>query len=185
LGSPIFDRLFDFIKSFGRFFMFWCILDPYESGLVLRFGKFHRMAQIGWNWIYPLLIERVLTANVATHTLTIGPQSLKTKDHKQLVITTVITCTISDAKKFILEINGGVAALDDAAPGAVADLVMSSTMEELEKMRLGTRLTNSIRALAEPWGIQVTRVQVVDFSPMRSVRLLQHVTQSYADRKEF
>lgn len=181
----MFDKLVDLLKSFGRAFIFWYIVDPYERGIVLRLGVFHRMARAGWNWLWPMYIERVLTANVATHTLTVGPQSLKTKDHKQLVITTVITCTIADAKKFILEINGGVAALDDAAPGAVAELVMGSTMEELEKMRLGLKLTNSIIKLAEPWGIAVARVQVVDFSPMRSVRLLQHVTQSYADRKEF
>lgn len=179
------DKLVDLIKQFGRAFIFWFLVDPYEAGLVLRLGKYHRMLKVGWNWLWPFYIERALTVNVATHTLTVGPQSLMTKDHKQLVITTVITCTISDALKLLFEINGGIAALDDAAPGAVSELVMSSTLEELEKMRLNTRLTNEIKKLAEPWGIAVKRVQIVDFSPMRSLRLLQHVTQSYADRKEF
>lgn len=181
----MFDKLVELIKQFGRAFIFWYILDPYEAGVILRLGEFHRMAKVGWNWMWPFYTERALTANVATHTLTVGPQSLKTKDGKFIVITTVITCTITDAKKFILEINGGVAALDDAAPGAVSDLVMTSTMEELDKMRLNTRLTNEIRKLASPWGINVTRVQIVDYSPMRSIRLLQHVTSVYPDRKEF
>lgn len=181
----MFDRLVELIKSFGRAFIFWYVVDPYEAGIILRLGKFHRMSKEGFNWTWPLYLERVLTANVATHTLTVGPQSLKTKDGKSLVITTVITCTVKDVKKFILEINGGVTALDDAAPGAVSDLIMANTLEDLEKMRLQTRLTNAIRELAEPWGIAVRRVQIVDFSPMRSIRLLQHVTQTYADRKEF
>lgn len=181
----MFDRLLDFLKAIWRSLLFWYIIDPWEKAIILRVGRFHRMGKVGFNWIWPFYVERVITANCATHTLTVGPQSLCTKDGKQLVITTVITCVIEDAKKFIMEINGGVAALDDAAPGAVSDLVMSSTMEELRTMRLNVRLSNAIKSLATPWGISVSRVQVVDFSPMRSVRLLQHVTQTYADKKEF
>lgn len=181
----MFDKLIELIRQFGRAFLFWYIVDPYESGVILRLGEYNRMTKVGWNWIWPFYIERAITANVATHTLTVGPQSLKTKDGHQLVISTVITCVVDDAKKFILEINGGVAALDDAAPGAVSELVMSSTLEELEKMRLNLKLTNAIEKLASPWGISVKRVQIVDFSTMRSVRLLQHVTQTYADKKEF
>jgi len=181
----IFDRIFDFIKQFGRFFQFWYVMDPYEGGLFLRLGKYHRMAKVGWNWMWPFLIERELGCNVAVHTLVVGPQSLMTKDGKQIVITTVITCTVEEPKAFILEINGGVQALDDAATGVVSKLIMDKTMDELLKMDMANELTKDIRRFAKPWGIGISRVQLSDFTVMRSIRLLMTQAHVYPERKEW
>ena len=181
----IFDKLVELLRSFGRLFVFWYIVDPYERGLVLRLGKFHRMAKSGLNWIWPFVIERVLTANVAVHTLVVGPQSLMTKDGKQVVITTVITCTVEEARAFILEINGGMTALDDAATGVVSKLVMGNNLEDLLKMDISNELSKDVRRFAKPWGVGITRVQLSDFTTMRSLRLLQSMSHSYPERKEF
>lgn len=178
----MFDKLIELIKQFGMAFVFWHICDPYEGGVVLRLGKYHRMAQIGWNWLWPVYIERVLSANIAVHTLVVGPQSLMTKDGKQLVIAAVITCTIDDPKPFVLEINGGVQALDDAATGVVSKLIMDHTLAELLAMDLANELTKDIRRFSKPWGVGITRVQIMDFTVMRSIRLLQSMAHTYPDK---
>ena len=181
----MFDKLVDLIKQFGRFFVFWYIMDPYEGGVILRLGKFHRMAKIGLNWIIPFLVERELGCNVATNTLIVGPQSLMTKCGKQVVITTVITCTVEDPKQFILEINGGMSALDDAATGVVSRLIMEHTFDEILAMDIANELTKDVRRFAKPWGVGITRVQLSDFTVMRSIRLLQSMAHTYPERKEF
>lgn len=181
----MFDKLVDLLKQFGRFFVFWYICDPYEGGVILRLGKFHRMAKMGWNWIWPFLIERELGCNAAVHTLVVGPQSLMTKDGKQIVITTVITCTVEEPKAFILEINGGMTALDDAATGVVSKLVMGNTMESLLGMDIANELTKDIRRFAKPWGVGVNKVQLSDFTVMRSLRLMMTQSHLYPERKEF
>jgi regulator of protease activity HflC (stomatin/prohibitin superfamily) len=179
------DKLIDLLKTFGRFFQFWVVYDPWESGVILRLGEFQRMAKPGFNWIFPFMIEWGTSTNVMVHTLVIGPQSLMTKDGKQVVITTVITATIEDVKEFIFKINGGMSALDDAAPGVVSKLIMNKTLEELREMDIANELTKDIRRFAKPWGVGVTRVQLSDFTVMRSIRLLQSVAQTYPERKEF
>lgn len=179
------DKLIDLIKQFGRFFQFWVIYDPWESGIILRLGKFNRMGLPGWNWIIPFMVEFGTSTNIMVHTLVIGPQSLMTKDGKQVVITTVITATVEDAKEFILKVNGGMAALDDSAPGVVSKLIMGRTLDELRAMDIANELTKDIRRFAKPWGVSVTRVQLSDFTVMRSIRLLQSVAQTYPERKEF
>lgn len=181
----MFDRLIDLIKQFGRFFVFWYVADPYEGGVILRLGKFHRMVKVGMNWIWPFGYERVLLANCATHTLIIGPQSLMTKDGKQIVLTCVITCTVDEPKQFILEINGGLAALDDAATGVVSKLIMEHTLPDLQAMDISNELTKDVRRFAKAWGIGITRVQLIDFTMTRSIRLLQSIAQTYPERKEF
>jgi regulator of protease activity HflC (stomatin/prohibitin superfamily) len=178
----VFDKLIDVLKQFGRAFVFWYICDPYEGGVILRLGKYHRMIENGWNWMWPGYIERALTANIAVHTLIVGPQSLYTKDGKQIVIKTVVTCTVEDSKTFLFKVNGGVQALDDAACGVVSELIQSKTLDELRDMDVSNDLTIKIRRFAKGWGMAITRVQIVDFTPMRSIRLLQSVNQSYVER---
>ncbi len=181
----MFDKLVDLLKQFGRFFVFWYVMDPYEGGVILRLGKFHRMAKVGWNWLLPFVIEREIGCTTATTTLLVGPQSLMTKDGKQIVISTVITATVEEPKLFILEINGGMSALDDAATGVVSRLVMEHSLEDLLKMDIANELTKDVRRFAKPWGVGISRVQLSDFTVMRSIRLLQSMAHSYPERKEF
>lgn len=181
----MFDRLIELLKQFGRLFLFWDIINPYDGGIVLRLGKFRRNTKPGLNWIWPFLIERVISVRTATQTLVVGPQSLMTTDGKTIVVSVVATCRVSDPKTFIIAIEGGISALDDAATGAVSELIMKHSLDELREMNLNLRLSNAIKKLAEPWGVTVDRVQVQDFTIMRSLRLLQHIQQSYAESKEF
>jgi regulator of protease activity HflC (stomatin/prohibitin superfamily) len=181
----MFDKLIDLIKQFGRIFIFWDIITPYEGGIILRLGKYNRNARVGLNWIWPLYIERVVNCCSSNQTLVVGPQSLMTKDGKSVVITIVVTCRVIDPKAFIIDVRSGEQALDDAATGEVSDLIMNSTVEELRNMRLNLRLTNAIKKLAEPWGIEVKKVQIQDLTVTRSLRLIQSVSQTYPVKQEF
>ncbi len=178
----MFDKIIDLLKQFGRAFVFWFIVDPYEGGVILRLGNFQRMLKPGWNWMWPGYVERALTANTAVHTLMVGPQSLYTKDGHQIVIKTVLTCTVEDVMTYLFKVNGGVQALDDAACGVVSDLIQSKTLDELRGMDMSNKLSIDIRRFAKTWGIALTRAQIVDFTPMRSIRLLQSINQSYVER---
>jgi regulator of protease activity HflC (stomatin/prohibitin superfamily) len=115
----------------------------------------------------------------------VGPQSLVTKDGKPVVITTVITCTVEDVEPFLLQVNGGMTALDDAATGVVSRLVMGNTWDQLLAMDIANELTKDVRRFAKPWGVGISRVQLSDFMQMRSLRLLMSQNHIYPDRKEF
>jgi regulator of protease activity HflC (stomatin/prohibitin superfamily) len=181
----MFDKIFDFIKQFARFFVFWYVQDPYNGALIIRLGKVWKKASPGLNWMLPFLIDMVIECNVSTHTLVVGPQSLVTKDGKPVVITTVITCTVEDVEPFLLQVNGGMTALDDAATGVVSRLVMGNTWDQLLAMDIANELTKDVRRFAKPWGVGISRVQLSDFMQMRSLRLLMSQNHIYPDRKEF
>jgi hypothetical protein len=100
-------------------------------------------------------------------------------------IATVISCTVDSAQDFIFKINGGVQALEDAATGVISDLVMNKTLEELTTMKLAHELSKDVRAFAKPWGVYVRQVQISDFTPMKSFRLLQSQNHYYPPAKEF
>ncbi len=49
-------------------FIFWEILLDFQRGVVLRLGRFHRMAEPGWNWRLPFGLEEILLTNVVPTT---------------------------------------------------------------------------------------------------------------------
>lgn len=165
--------------------MFFALVRQYEGGVVLRLGKFHRMAHPGFCWIWPLMIEEVITTSVVVETMIVGPQSLKTKDGQLVVISTVITFEITDPKIFLLEIQGASRVIEDSTYGVVSEWVSLHTWEELLDPDLGGKLSRAVRALAKKYGVNIIRVQIADFTKSRSLRLMQSVTQSYAPTKEF
>lgn len=184
-GGGMFEKLVDLLKQFWRFFVFVDILPQWEGGVVLRFGRYHRDAKPGPNWIWPFLIETVISTSVVAETMVTAPQSLLTSDGKAVVISTVITFIKTDAKTFLLTIQGGDRVIEDASYGVISDIVMKNTLESLVSIDLANELTIKVRRFARKYGVEVQRVQIADFSTTRSLRLMQSVTNSYSNSKEY
>lgn len=183
--GPMLDKLVELLKQFWRFLIFFDTMPEYEGGVVLRLGKYNRDAKPGWNWIWPFMIEKVLSTTVVAETMVTAPQSLLTKDGKALVISTVITFTKPDPKLFLLTINGGDRVIEDAAYGVISELIMKNSLVELGTMDVANELSIKMRRFAKRYGVEIQRVQIADFTVTRSLRLMQSVTNSYATNKEF
>ncbi len=181
----MFDKLVDLIKQFWRFFVFIDVLPEWEAGVVMRLGRYHRDAKPGVNYIWPFMIEKVNSTSVVAETMVTAPQSLLTRDGKAIVISTVITFTKTDAKIFLLTINGGDRVIEDASYGVISDVVMKNDLATLVSMDLVNELTIKVRRFAKKYGVQIERVQIADFSTTKSLRLMQSVTNAYAEKKEF
>src|ERR1035441_3346836 len=101
----MFDKLIDLIVSFIHIFYFSCITYSYQRGVILRWGRPNRVVGPGFHWHWPFCIEHYMFANVVPETMTVGPQSLTTKDNRSVVLSTVVTFLVEDVQKFLLEIE--------------------------------------------------------------------------------
>lgn len=174
----MFDKLIDVLINFVDLFKFFVVIRVFEGGVVLRFGKFHRMAPPGLRWKWPFNIEEVFYANIVATTRVIGPQSLTTRDGYAVIVSSVITYEVEDVKKFLLEVSHGHAALEDSTYAVVADMVMSSNWEELMSVDLARKMEIAVRRQAKKWGVNVRQLQLADFTRSTSLRLIQsHVEQ--------
>lgn len=181
----MFDRLIDLIIQFIEMFRILQVVKVYQGGVVLRFGKFHSLAKVGINWLIPFYVDEVIHCNVVTETMLVGPQSLTTKDGRQVVISTVVTFRVEEPKIFLLEIEGANRVIEDSTFGNVSEWVTNRTWEELVKADVGNELTKLLRRRAKGYGVEIMRVQIVDLTTSRSIRLLQSVSTSYAPEKAF
>ncbi len=105
----MFDRIFDFIESVWEWLIPFVVIDAYEEGVVLRFGKFKRVVKPGLRWVWPLGVEVVKFETVVRQTAYLDPQSLTSKDGKSVTISGIVTFCITDIRKFLLDIDEGEA----------------------------------------------------------------------------
>lgn len=173
----MFDKLVDLIINFIGLFRFWSIIRDFEGGIILRLGKFHRMAKPGWNWRWPFDVEECFYSNINMMTRVVGPQSLTTKDDKSLIVSVVITEKVEDVKKFLIECTHGHSIIEDATYGAVATLIHNSTWDELMGIDLAHQLEITVRRQAKKYGVDIIQLQLVDFTKSKSLRLMQSHTE--------
>ena len=167
------DRLIQLFLECLSFFRFWFILKPFEAGVVIRLGHYHRtIGPGGFHWLWPFSIEDCVYTNIVPETQRIGPQSLTTKDEIGIVVSTVITFAITDVKVFLLDIEGAEQVIEDATFGFVNEFIRSMTWAELRDTDINAKLTSLVRRRAKDFGVSVLRVQVADFTKCVSVRHL-------------
>lgn len=112
-------------------------------------------------------------ANVVPETMIVGPQSLTTKCGKSIVVSNVVTYSIEDIQKFLLEIEGGHQVIEDSTYGIVSAFIMEHSWDELMTVDISNELTKDVRRLAKRYGVQIINVQLRDFTSSKSFRLMQ------------
>lgn len=184
----IFDKLIDIILQFLHFFQFLHVVRAYQEGIVLRFGRFHRVRGPGLAWVWPFYIEEIYTTGVVDEPIMVGPQSLTTADGVQVVTSALFVISVNDVKKFLLEFEGGNLGILLLGHGAVAELVESHTWDELSKrvadeddevvqnpklpVSISRKLAHCLRRRSNKYGVGVTRAQVIELTRAKSLRLM-------------
>lgn len=175
----MFDKLIDKIIEFIGLFQFWIVLEPYQGGVRIRLGKWIKVLTPGPHLILPFGIDNCIYENVVVETMRLKPQSLTTKDGKSVVVSSVVTFTIEDVLKFLLEVEGRNAIIEDSGYGATSNFILHKTWQELNAMDdIGNELAKVIRRQCKLYGVKVSTVQVVDFTQCRSIRLMTTYPQT-------
>lgn len=149
------------------------VLDEYEGGVVLRWGRLDREIGPGFHWLFPPIMYRALTEVVVTQPHNLVAQSLTTRDDVPIVISAVITSRVSDVAKLLLEVEGREQAIADSTLGVVASCVARATYDEVREDSFRQTVLREVRRLARKYGVDVLNVQFSDLQRCRSLRLVQ------------
>lgn len=165
------DRFIEFIIDCIQVFQFWVVINEFERGVRLRFGKFNKVLEPGFHWCVPFYIDHTIVDNVVTRTTELPPQTLTTKDNRTISVTAVITSNIRNIKKALLEVEGVDHALVDSCAATLGSYVSSLTWDELRAVDTSDVLTEMCRKNAWRYGIEIERVQLTDLAYSRVIRL--------------
>jgi membrane protease subunit HflK len=168
----MFDRLFDFIESVWEWLIPWVIIDAYEMGVVLRFGKFSRVIGPGLRIIWPLGIEAVKYDTVVRQTAYLDQQSLTTQDDKNITLAGIITFEIVDIRKFLLDIDEGETDMSNMVYGVISDEVEATNWKGIKGRPFNNRVLKKSREVCDEYcGVRVIHIKWSDKATARNIRL--------------
>ncbi|WP_017324283.1 SPFH domain-containing protein [Synechococcus sp. PCC 7336] len=156
----------------GYFFQSVKIISQGYEALVERLGRYSRKLTPGFSVIlFPIELV-VFKDTIREQVLDVPPQQCITKDNVSLQADAVVYWRITDMVKTYY-------AVEDIER-ALVNLVLTALRSEIGRLELdqtfssrteiNARLLNELDEATDPWGIKVTRVEVKDINPSRTVQ---------------
>lgn len=165
----MFDKLIDLIVTFIHDFLPFKIVDQWEQGVHLRFGKFKKVVYPGLNWKRPFF-DQILTTPVITQTVNLSPQTVTSEDNRSVVLTSIVRYHIHDVQKFLLGVMHANDVLVDTTQGIIRDMVEGCKWVDLYD--LGSVVTPEVNEQVSKWGITVEQVSFPDLGEIKTYRII-------------
>jgi regulator of protease activity HflC (stomatin/prohibitin superfamily) len=147
------------------------IISQSNEALVERLGKYKRTLKPGLNFVIPLLERIVVEESSREKVLDIEPQNVITKDNVSLKVDAVVYWQIIELEKAFY----GVEDIEES----VQTLVLTTLRAEIGQLALdqtyssrdavNRALSRKLDDATEAWGVKVTRVEIKDLAPTKTI----------------
>lgn len=138
------------------------IVNQYERGVVLRFGRYKYTKDAGFRFIIPFGIDRMFKVDMRLATVDIPRQEVITKDNVTINVDAVVYFRVADPNKAILDVQNFRLATAQYAQASLRDVVGKVELDTLLSQR--DTISNEIKTIVdiatEPWGIDVPDVNI-------------------------
>ena len=167
------------------FFVIWLfscirIVNEYERAVIFTLGK------VGENPKGPGLIfvlrplQRAVVVSLRTVVLPVASQDVITRDNVSLKVSAVVYFRVLDTKQAIIRVENYYDATMQVAQTTLRSMLGEVTLDELlaAREKLSFRLREIIDQATEPWGIEVTAVE------LKSVDLPEQIQRAMGKQAE-
>jgi regulator of protease activity HflC (stomatin/prohibitin superfamily) len=139
------------------------IVKQWERGVVLRFGRYVSMRSPGLNFIIPY-VDRMLKVDTRVQTMVVDPQEVITNDNVTVQVDAVVYFQVVSAEHAVMKVMDYEQATTQISLTTLRSVLGQSELDELlaYRDRINERLRQIIDEHTEPWGVQVTAVEVKD-----------------------
>ncbi|OGO75059.1 MAG: peptidase [Chloroflexi bacterium RIFOXYC12_FULL_59_14] len=140
------------------------IASQWEKAIVLRLGRFHKLAGPGLFWMVPII--DTLPAWI-DHRVMVSPfaaEKTLTKDTVPVDVDAVLFWVVWDAEKAALEVEDYKAAISWAAQTALREIIGQMTLADIliGRSKMDDDLQKIIDERTTPWGVTVQSVEIRD-----------------------
>ncbi len=141
------------------------ILKEYERGVVFFLGKATGVRGPGLIILVPIF-EKMTRVMLRTVTMNIPSQKIITKDNVSIDIAAVAYYHVVDSMKAVISIEDVYSAVNQISQTTVRNIVGQFSLDQLlsQTSDINTQIKNVIDAHTEPWGAEVTAVEIKDIT---------------------
>jgi regulator of protease activity HflC (stomatin/prohibitin superfamily) len=140
------------------------VASQWEKAVVLRLGKFYKLAGPGMFWIVPIVDTIPSWIDHRVMVTPFAAQKTLTKDTVPVDVDAVLFWVVWDAEKAALEVENYIAAVDWAAQTALRDITGRMMLADILVGRsvIDKELQQLIDERTTPWGVTVQSVEIRD-----------------------
>lgn len=161
------------------------VVNQYERGVILTFGKYTSTRQPGLTWVFPG-IQKMIKVDMRITTTDIPQQEVITKDNVPVGINAVVYFQVQSAENSILNIKDYTLAVSQYAQAALRDVIGGIELDPLlsEREQIAEEIQKIVSAATQSWGISVTDIKIQDIElPADMKRVMAKQAESERERR--
>jgi regulator of protease activity HflC (stomatin/prohibitin superfamily) len=161
------------------------VLRQYERGVVFLLGKFGGVRGPGLTFIF-VPVQTMTRVSLRTVTMQIPSQKIITKDNVSIDIAAVAYYHISDPERAVIAIENVYNAINQISQTTVRNIVGRFSLDQLlsDTASINLQIKNVIDGHTEPWGTQVTAVEIKDITlPDNMQRAMAREAEAERERR--
>jgi len=161
------------------------ILKQYERGVVFVLGKFEGVRGAGLNLIF-VPFQQMVRVSLRTVTMNIPSQKIITKDNVSIDIAAVAYYHVMDPERAVIAIENVYDAINQISQTTVRNVVGRFSLDQLlaDTVSVNEQIKNVIDTHTEPWGAQVTAVEIKDITlPENMQRAMAREAEAERERR--
>jgi regulator of protease activity HflC (stomatin/prohibitin superfamily) len=141
------------------------VLKQYERGVVFLLGKFAGVRGPGLTLVF-VPVQQMVRVSLRTVTMQIPSQKIITKDNVSIDIAAVAYYHITEPEKAVIAIENVYNAINQISQTTVRNVVGRFSLDQLlsDTASINDQIKNVIDQHTEPWGTQVTAVEIKDIT---------------------
>lgn len=147
------------------------IINEYERGVVFLFGRIRALREPGLHFV-PAIAERMERVSLQVTTIDIPARELITSDSVTVQVNAVAWYRVVDPIRALVQVRDYSYAVAELANATLLSALREVPLDSLLRHReeIQQRLTEMMELTTEPWGLQVTLVEVRDVLLPESMR---------------
>jgi regulator of protease activity HflC (stomatin/prohibitin superfamily) len=140
------------------------IAQEYQRGVVFRLGRYVGLRGPGLYWILPLGIERAVTIDIRTRTVSAEQQETITRDSVTVKLNAVLWYRVTDAAKSVIAVADAATAVYQLALTSLRNSIGQHDLDEVlqERDKINSLLRQNIADSTIRWGIEIERFEMKD-----------------------
>ena len=167
------------------FFLSVKVVQEYERSVIFFLGRCTGVRGPGLIILIPLF-ERMMKVSLRTVTMGIPSQKIITKDNVSIDIAAVAYYHIVDPRKAVVDIENVYNAVNQISQTTVRNVIGQFELDQLLSKTgdINNKIKNVIDTHTEPWGVQVTAVEIKDITlPENMQRAMAKEAEAERERR--
>ena len=148
------------------------IVPQANAWVIEKLGKYETTWNAGLHLKVPVLEKVVKKVSLKEQVADFEPQPVITKDNVTMMVDSIVFFYVMDAKLLAYGVERPIAAIENLSATTLRNIIGSMTLDETLTSRdaINSQITSILDEATDKWGIKVTRVEVKNITPPKSIQ---------------